>query len=168
MFGSESVHRLNLRKLLAESKRLRDAYTAMDAKKDDNNETAGKFSVIKANSGSVDDFFRGLGRRVGAPNSKFKQGMELEHCSKYGCDIEFTTSNYKITTTPKLEWNITVNHHPCPEENIVHGRKIRKLSEVMEVSLVLKAKLIEEEVISIVLYTGPMVFARILQLLFVL
>ena len=143
------VYQLNLKKLVAESKRLKEAYSAMGAMKEEN-ASAGKFSVIKANSGSVDNDFKGLGRSVGAPNS----------------NDEFATSNCKFTTTPQLEWNITVNGHDCPKENRVHTRKIRLLSEVMKVSLVLKAKLIEEEVISIVLYTGPMVFARIIQTLF--
>ena len=165
------AHRLNVQKLIEESRKLKKAYKAMDAKqiKQDLNTAAGKFqvsgvkantglaevSVFKANAGKAADFFKGLGGRVGAPNSKFKEGMKLEHCSKFGADVEFTTSNYKITTTPKTEWLITVERSET--KNIAQGRKIQHLSILMTQAVVEQAQLIEEEVISIVLYTGPMV-----------
>ena len=35
--------------------------------------------------------------------------MQIEHCSAYGHDKEFTTPNYNVTTTPEKEWGITVH-----------------------------------------------------------
>jgi hypothetical protein len=87
--------------------------------------------------------------------------MQAEHCEKYGAEIPFCTPNYKIKTWPKLEWSITVNQAECPPENKLHGRVIRPIDDCMEAELVRLAKLIREEVIALVLYTGPMVSSSI-------
>jgi hypothetical protein len=84
--------------------------------------------------------------------------MKAEHCSKVGYNLQFTTSNYKITTTPKQEWMITVDGIACPVENMAHGRVLRELRECTCLPLVLQSKLTTEELIAVILYTGPMVF----------
>ena len=83
--------------------------------------------------------------------------MELEHCFKYGCDLYFTTPNYNITTTPRLEWEYIVKRETCPLENCLHGRKLTSPKESMALPVVSEAKLILEEVIAVIQYTGPMV-----------
>jgi flagellar biosynthesis chaperone FliJ len=63
-----------------------------------------KFTITKMACGHIEDFHAGLSDRVGMPHLDFKREMMQEHCERAGCDAEFTTSNYKITTTPKKEW----------------------------------------------------------------
>ena len=87
--------------------------------------------------------------------------MQVEHCEKYGAEISFCTPNYKINTWPKQEWSITVDQAECPQENRLHGRVIRPIDDCMNEDLVWLAKLIREEVIALVLYTGPMVSSSI-------
>ena len=68
-----------------------------------------KFWGFTVSCGSVTDFHKGLSGRVGMPQLNFMNAMRQEHCERAGCDVEFTTGNYKITTIPKNEWNYVVN-----------------------------------------------------------
>jgi len=87
--------------------------------------------------------------------------MQAEHCEKYGAEIPFRTPNYQIETWPKQEWRITVYQAECPQANRLHGRVIRPIDDCMKEDLVWLAQLIREEVIALVLYTGPMVSSSI-------
>jgi hypothetical protein len=93
---------------------------------------------------------------LGPPHLNFQHAMEIEHCSKTGSDWGFQTTNYGIYTTPKLEWSIVV-HHDISNADMRHGRRLRKISEVMAEECAIIANLTEAEVIAVVLYTGPMV-----------
>ncbi len=104
--------------------------------------------------GTITDFHKGLTGRVGMPQLNFKNAMRQEHCERAGCDVQFTTGNYKITTNPRQEWQYIVESVPCP--NLGHERRIIPISELMQQDIRERAKLCEEEVIAIVLYTGPM------------
>ena len=79
--------------------------------------------------------------------------MKKEHCSS---TTEFTTSNYNVTTTPEKEWDIVVN---CNESraDMGHGRKLMKPEEILSDLKTQGLKISIEEVVSVVLYTGPMV-----------
>jgi WD40 repeat protein len=112
----------------------------------------------KASCGSVSDFHKGIAGRVGLPQLNFMKAMRQEHCERAGCDVEFVTSNYKIRTTPKNEWNYIVNGVAPPDQDMGHGRTIVPIQELFEMSKKAKMELIEEEVIAIVLYTGPMFY----------
>lgn len=94
-------------------------------------------------------------RMTGTPQPKFMQAMKLEHCSKFGYDLAFTTQNYFITTTPAKEWAIVVMNEPT--QDLGHGRRIRPLADAMTEKVVCEAGLCREEVAAVVLYTGPMV-----------
>ena len=79
-------------------------------------------------------------------------------CSKPNSNSSFTTSNYKVTTSPKAEWTIVV--YPTSEgviPDMRHGRIIPRIEDLMQMDVVKVAKLKEYEVIAVVLYTGPMV-----------
>jgi WD40 repeat protein len=111
--------------------------------------------VYKMACGNISDFHNGLTGRVGMPHLNFKNAMRQEHCERAGCEVEFTTGNYKITTTPKREWQYVVeNNATCP--SMEFGRRIVPISELLELEVSKSANLREEEVIAIVLYTGPM------------
>jgi ankyrin repeat protein len=120
-----------------------------------------KFSVYTMSCGGIGDFHVGLTGRVGMPSLQFKDAMMREHCERAGCDLSFTTSNYKITTTPAQEWRYVAgdaNGHPvpCPSSDMAHGRRIVLVEELLRRPISVRAKLIEAEMIAIVLYTGPM------------
>ena len=83
--------------------------------------------------------------------------MRAEHCTKSGYNFKFTTSNYGITTTPEAEWACSVEGRPFTPEHRGHNREIFSVEDRMQLELVGKAKLCREEVIAIILYTGPMV-----------
>jgi hypothetical protein len=104
--------------------------------------------------GDISDFHNGLTERIGMPHLNFKNAMRQEHCERTGCDVVFTTGNYQITTTPKLEWQYIVEQVSCPDMG--HQRRIISIHELLQRDLCKKANLCEEEVIAIVLYTGPM------------
>ena len=85
--------------------------------------------------------------------------MRSEHCSLGGHSVPFTTSNYKITTTPEQEWLYIVGDDkgqrmPCPDMG--HERRIVPIEELLQRPLAKKAKLTRAEMIAVVLYTGPM------------
>jgi hypothetical protein len=80
-----------------------------------------KFTVTKMACGRIKDYHAGLSDRVGMPHLDFKREMMREHCERAGCDTEFTTNNYKITTTPKRDWlyvagDANGQRLPCPPE----------------------------------------------------
>ena len=93
----------------------------------------------------------------GAPNLDFKKAMCAEHTTRGGSTFTFTTGNYNITTQPCKEWAYVVDDESghrveCPDKN--HGREVKRIYELMEKPLARKAKLTEEEMIAVVLYTG--------------
>ena len=83
--------------------------------------------------------------------------MRAEHCTKTGYNFQFTTSNYGITTTPEAEWTCSVEGQPFKPEHMGHNRVVFSIEDRMRLELVGKAGLCREELIAIVLYTGPMV-----------
>ena len=86
----------------------------------------------------------------------FEGAMQAEHCSKAGCDIPFTTSNYSITTTPTQEWKFVVDMESAGAD-MRHGRRVLSLDELSKHDVAVMAKLWRVELIAVVLYTGPMV-----------
>ena len=83
--------------------------------------------------------------------------MRAEHTTRGGSDFTFTTGNYNITTHPFKEWSYVVADDrgctvECPDKG--HGRDIKRIDELMKKPLAIAAKLREEEMIAVVLYTG--------------
>jgi hypothetical protein len=92
--------------------------------------------------------------------------MEKEHSST----TKFETITYKITTNPALEWNIVVGSQQIPEEHKKNGRLIPKFQDLLDEDMKkpphLCAGLIKEEIIAIILYSGPMVKLKKIRLYF--
>jgi hypothetical protein len=85
--------------------------------------------------------------------------MRAEHCSLGGHDYKLNAGNYGITSTPMAEWLYAVGddkgqRSPCPDMG--HGRCIVPIEELLERPLAARAGLTRAEMISVVLYTGPM------------
>ena len=83
--------------------------------------------------------------------------MENEHCEKsLGCDVEFTTTNYGITTTPKKEYEIASQPEKCPDEDKFNEKRtekirdVKKVDELLQLDLAVKAELELFEVKAIV------------------
>ena len=94
---------------------------------------------------------------LGMPHIKFREAMEAEHCSKVGSGLEFTTGNYHISTTPAQEWNYVVKNVDPPQTVMGHSRRIPDINSLMTSEVTSYSNLTMDEVIAVVLYTGPMV-----------
>ena len=138
---------------------------------------------------TLDDFYRGPEALIGVPNPRIFEGAEKEHCDRSNASLQFTTSNYNITTRPKLEWEFVVcpvddapeyrryPHTPKDPQQWMrgnewkgrHGRDIIPLETVLEDEdvkvQVAKARLLREEVICLRLYTGQCTLAPFSRLL---
>ena len=76
----------------------------------------------------------------GSPHPEFYKAMEAEHCLKGGSDMQFTTGNYHITTTPINEWRIVVECNASLGD-MRHNRRIPDLQKACGFDLALKAQL---------------------------
>ena len=92
---------------------------------------------------------------AGTPHLDFEVSMKAEHCQKAGCDVPFKSFNYDIETTPEEEWKIIVEGKAT--SHMGHGRTIRELKALMAEEVVVCSNISRDEVIAVVLYTGPMV-----------
>ncbi len=87
--------------------------------------------------------------------------MEAEHCTKAGFDMEFTSGNYQILTSPLKEWQFVVGKcgksGDMPGHNMDHGRKHLDIDDALNEKVSRRAGMTKAEVIAVILYTGPMV-----------
>ena len=89
-----------------------------------------------------------------------------------GSDLEFTTDNYQMKTKPVHEFRLVKARRGKQDEAELgalcgqlgvglgaghHGRRIPDVDELVKLESSVKAKLNAEEVMMLVLYTGPMV-----------
>ena len=82
----------------------------------------------------------------------------MEHCSSPVSERTFITSNYGAATTPRFEWELVMDAETAQSKlTKSKGRRIPNWKNLVELELSKKAGLISEEVIAVVLYTGPMV-----------
>jgi hypothetical protein len=105
--------------------------------------------------------FRILLLLPGYPNLDFFNAMEAEHCRKSGFDMEFTSGNYQITTSPQKEWMFVVGKcgksGKMPGHNMEHGRKHLNIESALNLKVSKRAGLTKAVVVAVILYTGPMV-----------
>ncbi len=84
------------------------------------------------------------------------KAMTAEHCESFDSDQAFTTTNYKVETTPRREWRIVV-HCDASLADMRHGRRLQRIDDIMRRSDVTAWGVSREEITAVVLYTGPMV-----------
>ena len=96
--------------------------------------------------GMVNDFHVALTDSLGWPGLDFFNEMEREH--KNSPDIE--------NICPADEFDYARGAKAVPPHEMRPGRKIQKYEELMKTKTAKDSGLIEEEVIAIILYTGPM------------
>ncbi len=82
--------------------------------------------------------------------------MQKEHQS----NEKFTTPTYNVKTSPQEEWGAVYSRKLSPEQEKFNRRmpdyeKLSRLDKVKPHNL--RADLQHEEIIAIILYTGPMV-----------
>lgn len=89
---------------------------------------------------------------------RFFDVMEAEHCTMAGCDLQFSKDGKTGSKnhSPKEEWQNVMEREGKGDKRD-GNRRIPDITELMELESTQLAKLIKEEVISIVLYSGPMV-----------
>ena len=126
---------------------------------------------------SLDAFFAGLEGLIGPPillNGSLLCAMSAEHCNVEGeSDAEWTTGNYSITSTPRIEWIFvngpaTLDSWPVEAELKLPDRKLRRIPEPLsiyeermhakneELAAANHTRMVIEEVVAGRLYTGPM------------
>ncbi len=93
--------------------------------------------------------------RTGFPNTKFWDGIENEHTNMAGCDIEFTTSNYLVTTTPRNEYAIATDKEKCPEKDMLDRKKrkvrvIQRIDSLKTLEICKRAELKDYEILAVV------------------
>jgi len=67
----------------------------------------GKFTG-ELKGGPLDAFYEGVTGLCGPPDADIEKGMREEHTMLPGSDVEFSTPNYGLTTTPAKEWALVV------------------------------------------------------------
>ena len=78
---------------------------------------------------------------TGTPGLDFENEMYAEHCTKFGCKLEFTTGNYNITTSAFKEWMYAVGEKSfdgkytqkkCPDAQLLNRKKelVRTIDDV--------------------------------------
>ena len=81
--------------------------------------------------------------------------MKQEHCELYGHDVQFTTSNYGITTTPQDEYQIATGKKQCPKKDTMNKdgkfvRVIKKIKDLQELPQSIDAGLLFIEILALV------------------
>jgi NLR family CARD domain-containing protein 3 len=66
-------------------------------------------NAFELSYGGIDTFFQGLEGLLGPPSSQLSTAMMREHCSSTDSLIEFTTANYGVTTTSRIEYHFVVD-----------------------------------------------------------
>jgi hypothetical protein len=112
---------------------------------------------------------------AGPPHLKFLKAMNQEHSVLPGHDLVFTTTNYHIETCPRVEWRLLEIRRGVAWDTFIeaarielpqvelsrdrdgHERYIPDVEELLLLGSSVSAQLTLEEVIAVVLYTGPMV-----------
>ena len=84
----------------------------------------------------------------------------MEHLTRGGSDFVFVSGNYKLQTKACDEWLYVVGDENGrrlmpPASVMEHGRVIHPIDELLLKPLAIEAKLTREEMIAIVMYTGP-------------
>ena len=119
-------------------------------------ETSNKFLMpVQARFGHLEIFHKGLDVLIGLPAVDVLAGMIREHDDM----VEFTALNYNTTTCAHQEWEFVYNPSATgvyPDEKVAgreHGRVRKLLSDLMLAPQCVAAKLSQEEVLGLRLYT---------------
>ena len=103
--------------------------------------------------GTVSDFYLSLPDSLGWPKLDFFDAMEIEHENGESFQDQ---QDAKIEISPKIEFQSVVNGVTPQEKD---GREMPKIENLLCSQTSKNAKLRREEVIAVVLYTGPMFHA---------
>eukprot|EP00965_Chrysotila_dentata_P016243 537422-Pleurochrysis_carterae.AAC.1 len=64
-----------------------------------------KFSeAFELTFGDLTVFNQGLQGRIGHPSRNVAKAMKIDHCASFDSYVAFTTTNYDVTSIPKIEW----------------------------------------------------------------
>ena len=88
-----------------------------------------------------------------------------------GCDREFTTGNYLVTTTPRKEYEIATGKRECPEGDMLDrkGRRvrvIRSIDALKTLEICRRAGLRDYEILAVVRARIRVIFSFIRPWLF--
>jgi len=80
-----------------------------------NNKFASDPDSYSMSYGTQCEFFAGLEDLIGSPDPRVERAMMREHCNAEDSNIEWTTENYKVTTTPEIEWHFVRGNGEDPK-----------------------------------------------------
>jgi hypothetical protein len=114
--------------------------------------------------GDRSSFMGGLDDFIGRPKDPdVFTNMQREHCSSSDSHVEFTSSNYGVTTTAAEEWKFVVDRDATPlaagtlDSNGAPQQRLPvHIDILMQHENAIKAGLTKAEVVAARLYTGPM------------
>jgi len=187
-----TTRREELEKRLEEAQDARDSLVPTHAPADDDEPDAyyGKFdSGFTGTFADMSDYYGGLESMIGECRKDLMAAMEEEHCeveTGFGAsDLEFQTSSYRVTTTPKQEWRFVTTPsavgdmsagidretgesrgiraklniedlHAEAAQLITSSFARQGLSRIVTTEEIRDLPLLKEEIIALRLYTGPM------------
>jgi ankyrin repeat protein len=111
------------------------------------------YDMVSVRGNNVSDFHQALTERIGWPNLNFLEGMESEH--KRGASFNELGSNDPIF--PQAEYNRVISS--AGGDAMGRKRTMPSIEKLMNSITVKDSDLMREEVISLILYTGPMYYA---------
>ena len=76
--------------------------------------------------GSLETFFGGLEGIIGSPNPNVQEAMEKEHTQRDDSDNKFTTSNYDLTTSSRMEWAFVYTPDQPPDGGFPIEQKVAR------------------------------------------
>jgi hypothetical protein len=118
-------------------------------------EFAASDGLATAKFGRLEDFENGLDGKIGVPNPDVENAVRAEHCQREDSNQEFEPGNYNIRTTPAKEYTVVTDD--TEGQRVSHGeRRVLPVAELMEHEMAKRAKMQRIEVLTLVLYTGPM------------
>jgi len=111
--------------------------------------------LATAKFGTLDDFENGLDGKIGVPSPDVENAVCAEHCEREDSHHEFEPGNYNIRTTPAKEYKVVTNDTEGQRASCGE-RRVLPLDELMQHVMARRAEMQRIEVLTLVLYTGPM------------
>ena len=98
-------------------------------------------SAFTLKFGDIASFYGGLEAKIGAPDNKIMDAMHREHTASADSRVLFTTTNYRVTTTPATEWAFVVH----PDKSAADWPKEARIDPTRERAPLLLRSLLPDE-----------------------
>ena len=113
----------------------------------------GEVELRTAVYGKLEDFSKGLVEAIGLPDPRLMEAMQREHCTSGDSRVSFSPGNYDTTTTAAAEWRVVTDEEEGRRAS-EGTRRVRGIQDLLLDDFAQKARLREEEILALLLYTG--------------